>query len=76
MRANLEGSNTAEVAGVPRVWDAGEVLDAAGVLAHQGGWDEALMVIAPVGLFAGLLWAATRRAGLHEDGADATRGER
>jgi len=32
------------------------------VLAHQGGWDEMLMVAAPIGLFAGLLWLANRRA--------------
>lgn len=33
-----------------------------GVLAHQGGWDEILMVLAPVGLFAGLLYVANKRA--------------
>lgn len=38
------------------------------VLAHQGGWDEALMVIVPVGLFVGLLWAATRRAAATSEG--------
>lgn len=32
------------------------------VLAHQGGWDEALMVLIPIGLFVGLLVLATRRA--------------
>jgi hypothetical protein len=32
------------------------------VFAHQGGWDEVLMVAAPVALFAGLLWMANRRA--------------
>jgi hypothetical protein len=32
------------------------------IFAHQGGWDEILMVAAPVGLFAGLLWMANRRA--------------
>lgn len=34
----------------------------AGVLAHQGGWDEILMVLTPISLFAGLLWMANRRA--------------
>ena len=38
-----------------------------GVIAHQGGWDEALVALAPVALLAGLVWAATvaarRRAG-------------
>lgn len=34
----------------------------AAVLAHQGGWDEMLMVVVPVGAFAGLLYVANRRA--------------
>jgi hypothetical protein len=34
---------------------------AATVLAHQGGWDEILMVVAPVALFLLLLRAANRR---------------
>jgi hypothetical protein len=32
------------------------------VLAHQGGWDEILLVLAPVGLFAFLLFVANKRA--------------
>ena len=32
------------------------------VLAHQGGWDEMLMVAAPIGLFVGLLRMANKRA--------------
>lgn len=32
------------------------------LLAHQGGWDEILLVAAPLGLFAGLLYLANRRA--------------
>jgi hypothetical protein len=32
------------------------------LLAHQGGWDEILMVAVPVGLFAFLLYAANKRA--------------
>ncbi len=32
------------------------------VLAHQGGWDEILLVAAPLVLFAGLVWNAKRRA--------------
>jgi cyanate permease len=32
------------------------------LLAHQGGWDEALFVLAPMGFFAFLLWMANRRA--------------
>lgn len=32
------------------------------VLAHQGGWDEILMVVVPVGIFAALLRVANRRA--------------
>ena len=32
------------------------------VLAHQGGWDEIILVLIPVGLFAFLLYVANRRA--------------
>ncbi|MEE3212287.1 MAG: hypothetical protein VX287_07695 [Actinomycetota bacterium] len=32
------------------------------VLAHQGGWDEILMVAAPLALLAWVLWLADRRA--------------
>lgn len=31
------------------------------LLAHQGGWDEALFVLAPLLLFAGLLMVARKR---------------
>lgn len=31
-------------------------------LAHQGGWDEVLLVLTPIALFAGLLALANRRA--------------
>ena len=32
------------------------------VLAHQSGWDEALLVAGPLLLFAGIIWNAKRRA--------------
>lgn len=32
------------------------------LLAHQGGWDEILLVAGPVAILAGLLWLANRRA--------------
>lgn len=32
------------------------------VFAHQGGWDELLLVLAPVALFAFLLFLANKRA--------------
>jgi hypothetical protein len=32
------------------------------VLAHRGGWDEIVLVIAPVGLFTLLLWVANHKA--------------
>lgn len=32
------------------------------LLAHQGGWDEILMVLVPIALFAALLVVANRRA--------------
>ena len=41
------------------------------VLAHQGGWDEILMVAVPVLVFGVLLRAANRRAQRQRDGQDA-----
>ena len=32
------------------------------IVAHQGGWDEILLVALPIVLFAGLLWLANHRA--------------
>lgn len=32
------------------------------LLAHEGGWDEILLVAGPVAILAGLLWLANRRA--------------
>jgi cyanate permease len=41
------------------------------VLAHQGGWDEVLLVLLPIGLFAFLLWVANKRAArLQQDETD------
>ncbi|MDH4363777.1 MAG: hypothetical protein OEY70_06820 [Acidimicrobiia bacterium] len=31
------------------------------ILAHQGGWDEMLMVVGPLALVGGALWLANRR---------------
>jgi hypothetical protein len=31
------------------------------LLAHQGGWDEILLVVAPMLVVGGLLWIAKRR---------------
>lgn len=39
----------------------------AAVLAHQGGWDEILLVIGPMALVAGLLWLAKRRVTRRDD---------
>jgi hypothetical protein len=36
-------------------------------LAHQGGWDEILLVAAPILLFAVLLWFANKRAAAQLD---------
>lgn len=33
----------------------------AAVLAHQGGWDEILLVLVPIAVVAWLLWLAKRR---------------
>ena len=32
------------------------------LMAHQGGWDEALFVLIPIGVMVALLWFATRKA--------------
>ena len=34
----------------------------AAILGHQGGWDEALMVLVPIAVFVGLLLLANKRA--------------
>ena len=39
------------------------------LLAHQGGWDEILLVVGPMLVVAGLLWVAKRRATRRQDGA-------
>jgi len=31
------------------------------IVAHQGGWDEILLVVAPLAIIGGLLWLANRR---------------
>ncbi len=42
------------------------------VLAHQGGWDEALFVAVPMAVLVGLLWLAQRRAAAEQgEGAGA-----
>jgi hypothetical protein len=48
------------------------------LLAHQGGWDEILMVLVPIALFAALLVIANRRASVIEArrGADESAAER
>jgi len=38
------------------------------LVAHQGGWDEVLLVAVPLGLMAWLLWLANRRAGSPDGG--------
>lgn len=39
------------------------MLGVAGVLAHQGGWDEMLLVAVPIAIFVILLRVANTRAG-------------
>ena len=45
------------------------------VLAHQGGWDEILFVLVPIGVFAGLLAVANKRAARDQAARDAAAGE-
>lgn len=46
------------------------------VLAHQGGWDEILLVLAPIAIFAGLLFVANKRAARLGDDDDVDANER
>lgn len=47
---------------MPDILRAVAAVPAAVVLAHQGGWDEILLVLVPIVVFAGLLAMANRRA--------------
>jgi len=40
------------------------------LLAHQGGWDEALVVAVPIVAFALILWLANRRAARLQEAGD------
>lgn len=51
------------------VWKA-PPMPVARALAHQGGWDEILMVVAPLALFWFLLRLANRRAAADPHGPD------
>jgi hypothetical protein len=44
------------------------------MLAHQGGWDEMLMVLVPIAIFAALLVVANRRANRIEGQRDREHG--
>ena len=46
----------------PSPWDTRDVLSAMTVVAHQGGWDEILMVLVPIAVFGLLLKVASSRA--------------
>lgn len=48
--------------GHPRAAHLPSVVMSVTILAHQGGWDEALVVAVPIALFALILWGANRRA--------------
>ena len=50
-------------------------MDPTTLLAHQGGWDEILMVGGPILVFAALLAMARRRAVAQADTAATTRDE-
>jgi hypothetical protein len=49
-------------------------MNAVAILAHQGGWDEILMVLGPIALMAGLLRLAKKRVEAKQ-AADPTRAE-
>jgi hypothetical protein len=42
------------------------------VLAHQGGWDEILLVLGPIGVVVGLLAVVRSRLAEPESGVDAS----
>jgi hypothetical protein len=43
----------------PIIWEADAVHGWTTILAHQGGWDEALIALTPVALLVGLVYLAT-----------------
>jgi hypothetical protein len=48
---------------------AGVVVAHEALLAHQGGWDEILLVIGPIAVVVALLNIAKRRVARHDEGA-------
>jgi hypothetical protein len=48
----------------------------AAILAHQGGWDEMLLVAGPIAVVVGLLWLARRRVTRAEQVVVADKDER
>ncbi len=69
-RATPECSGVAEAG---RIWEPEPVT--AALLAHAGGWDEILMVLAPIAIFAGLLVVANRRAATIEQQREQATGD-
>ncbi len=52
----------------------GVFADEVSVFAHQGGWDEFLLVAAPLGVIGLLLWIANKRVTAKLEEANATQG--
>lgn len=48
------------------------VVTAPVLIAHQGGWDEAVLIGAPILIIMGLLWLAKRRVDAANDAAQRT----
>ncbi len=50
-----------------------DVADVTGtaLVAHQGGWDEILLVVGPLAVVAGLLWLANKRVSAQLEAAQA-----
>lgn len=44
------------------------------MLAHQGGWDEILLVVGPLAVVAGLLWVANKRVSAQLEAAETESG--
>ena len=45
------------------------------LIAHQGGWDEILMVLGPLAVVGGLLWLANKRVAAQLEGSRSDEGQ-
>ena len=55
--------------------DVADVTGASALMAHQGGWDEILLVVGPLAVVAGLLWLANKRVSAQLEAAQGDEGD-